>query len=359
MGDARSLPAAFYTDPALFKLERKALLQRRWLFAGREDQLAEPGAYRALETPGGPVLLVRGKDGILRAFANACRHRGSILLEENGTCSRIVCPYHGWAYHLDGSLAGAPEMRGCPGFDPDDHALHPIRLESWGGFLFLTFKEDVPPLIETLGDLPKRMASHQPEAMRHVWSVTLDCACNWKLLLENAVEAYHTGLVHRDSVGAQRSRDIETEGDWVCLQVLSDRSIATLPGDAPGLPAIEGLDADGRAGTYFTILAPACQLVFAQDCLWWLSVRPVAHDRSVLEIGGCVPDATRALPNFEARIAPYLHRWEAVGREDVGILERQQRALGSLAYRPGPYAPREEQVRRFDAWIVKSLLDEV
>jgi len=359
LGEARSLPAALYTDPAIFALERKALLLTGWLFVGRTEGLSERGAYRAVDTAGGPVLLIRGEDGVLRAFANSCRHRGSILLEDSGTCRRIVCPYHAWSYHLDGQLAHAPEMDAVEGFNPDDNALAPLRVDCWAGFLFICFDETTPPLLETLGDLPVRMASHRPEEMRHVWSTSLDCACNWKLLLENAVEAYHTGLVHKKTVGAQQSRDIETKGDWVCIQVLSDRSVGTLPDATPGLPTIDELDTDAQAGTYFTILLPTCQLVFSQDCLWWLVVRPVAVDRSVLEIGGCFPQSSTELPNFQALAAPYLHRWEAVGREDVGILEKQQCALASVRHRPGLLGPREGQVRRFDAWVVKRLLEKV
>ena len=105
---------------------------------------------------------------------------------------------------------------------------------------------------------------------------------------------------------------------------------------APTFDAIEGLDEDARQGTYFTVIHPTCQLVMAQDCMWWLNVTPLAHDRSLLEVGGCFPANVLEDPDFESKAAPYYERWEAVAREDVDILERQQRALGSVLYRPGP-----------------------
>lgn len=352
---ALSLPSAFYTDPAIFDAERVALFEAGWLFICREDQVATTGNYFAADTALGPVLITHGEDGTIRAFANVCRHRGSLLLEGRGKCRRIVCPYHAWSYRLDGTLAGAPEMETAPGFEASENGLIPIRMENWAGFLFVTRDDAAPPLVEWLGDMPARLASHKLDEMRHVWSITLDCACNWKLLLENAIEAYHTGLVHRDTVGAQASRGIETEGNWVCLQVLSDRSIATLPDQAPGFAPIEGLDEDAAAGTYFTVALPTCQFAVAQDCLWWLNVTPLAADRSRLEIGGCFPDAATKRPDFEALAHPYLERWEAVGREDVGILEKQQRALASPFHRPGRLGPREEQVRQFDLWVLNTL----
>ncbi|MGD1870546.1 MAG: aromatic ring-hydroxylating dioxygenase subunit alpha [Neomegalonema sp.] len=352
---ARSMPAGFYTDPAVFAAERRDVFLKHWFFVGREDSLPDPGDFRAIETPGGPAFLIRGEDGELRAFANFCRHRGSILVEGSGNQKRLVCPYHAWSYFADGRLYGCPDMEDAQGFDRVENGLLPIRLERWAGFVFLTYAQDAPPLLDHLGDLPAHMASHRPAEMRHVWTLTLDVACNWKLLLENAMETYHTGTVHRDSVGAQPSRTLRTQGQWFCIQVLSGRSIATLPGAPPSFPAIDGLDEEARRGTYFTAIMPTCQLVFAQDCLWWLNVRPVAENKSVLEIGGCFPEAAVADPDFEAKAAPYFERWEQVGREDVGILEKQQHALGSVLHRPGPLSGRDDMVQAIGVWVLDRL----
>jgi phenylpropionate dioxygenase-like ring-hydroxylating dioxygenase large terminal subunit len=349
------LPLDFYTSPELFARERRQVLLRHWLFAGREDELPRTGDYRAFDTPGGPVVLIRGEDAALRVFANFCRHRGSLLLEGSGNCRRIVCPYHAWSYRADGSLLGCPDMEDAKGFDRRENGLVPVRMETWAGFVFITFNRHAPPLIEHLGDLPDRMASHRLDEMRCTWRISLKAACNWKLLLENSMETYHTGIVHRDSVGAQTSRSLDTRGAWRCIQVLSGRSIATLPDEAPPFPPIEGLDEDALRGTYFTVIHPTCQFAVAQDCMWWLNVLPLAHDRSVLEIGGCFPDAVTRMPGFAAKAAPYYARWEKVGREDVGILERQQRGLGSALYRPGPLSRRDDQVQALSTWVLNEL----
>lgn len=352
---AYSLPSAFYTDPEVFEAERQSCLRDGWIFAGREEQVESVGTYRVLETANGSVILIRDEDRVLRAFANVCRHRGSALMEGEGRCRRIVCPYHAWSYHLDGRLAKAPDMEKAEGFDTRQHGLVSVRLVRWAGFVFLNFDEDAPSLKEHLGDLPDRMASHRLQEMHHCWSIELDCACNWKLILENAMETYHTGTVHRETVGAQTSRVVPTKGEWLCIQVLSRRSIATLPDAPPSLPVIEGLDADAMQGTYFTVIHPTCQLVMAQDCLWWLNVVPRAHNRSLLEIGGCFPRYSIELPDFSQRAQPYLDRWEAVGREDVGILEQQQTALGSVLHRPGRLSHRDEQVRALNLWVLNKL----
>lgn len=352
---AWSMPAAFYTDRSLFDRERERIFLHHWLFLLREDDLSEPGDYRSLDTPGGPVLAIRGDDRRVRVFANVCRHRGSILLEGRGRCRRIVCPYHAWSYRPDGSLATAPDMEGATGFEPSEHGLVPVRHDSWAGFLFITFDTDAPALCEHLGDLPDRMASHRLDRMRCTWRIKLDCRCNWKLILENAMETYHTGTVHRATVGRQTSRSLGTRGQWRCIQVVSGRSIATLPGAPPPFPPIDGLDADARQGTYFTVLHPTCQFAVAQDSTWWLNLMPRAADRTDLEIGGCFPETTIRRPDFEEKAAAYYERWEAVGREDVGILEKQQVALASTAYRPGRLSARDDQVQALGRWVIAQL----
>lgn len=356
---ARAMPAELYTSPAVFAAERERLFLRHWTFLCREDQLPDPGDYRAFDTQGGPILLVRGADGVLRCFANVCRHRGAILLRGRGnTGGRILCPYHAWSYFSDGRLYGCPSMEEAEGFDRRENGLVPLVLDSWAGFVFVRFAPEGKTLREHLGDLPERLASHRPEALRCTWTLDIEVAANWKLVLENAMETYHTGIVHRDSVGAQQQRPIPTRGDWLAMQVLADRSIATIDPTRAPFPPIEGLDADARRGTYFTVIHPHLQFAVAQDCLWWLNVWPLAADRSRVEIGGCFPESTLALPDFEDRAQAYYARWERVAREDLAVLEGQQAGLASVLYRPGPLSWRDDMVQAVGRWTVRELLGE-
>jgi phenylpropionate dioxygenase-like ring-hydroxylating dioxygenase large terminal subunit len=356
LGLARSLPERYYTSPDVFAEEVRHIHLKHWFFVGREDELRGPGAWRAIETVGGPVLLARDAEGVLRAFANFCRHRGSILAQGCGVAEKLVCPYHAWSFRLDGTLAGAPAMAEVPGFRREDNGLLPVRMECWAGNIFLNFDADAPDLMTHLGDLPERFASHAVSDMVCTWRTEIETRCNWKLLLENAMETYHTGIVHAATVGAQSSVTFPTRGEWLCIQVQSDSSIAVLDrtGPAPFEP-IPGLDADGRRGTYFTLIHPTTQFAASQDCLWWLAVRPLACDRSLLSLGGCFPRSRLALPDFAERAAPYYDRWERVAMEDVGILERQQIALGSHLHDPGLLSWRDDMVHAINDWIVARL----
>jgi choline monooxygenase len=349
--EASGLPAECYTGDAFFRAEIAHIHRRNWLFAGRDEEFAAPGDWRAIETVGGPVIVLRDRGGALRAFANCCRHRGSLLLEGSGNARAISCPYHGWSYRLDGSLITAPDMERTIGFDKAAHGLAAIRLETWQGFVFLNFAEDAPDLLTHLGDLPDRLGSYRFDDMMCTWRQEIDCRCNWKLLVENALESYHTGLVHARTVGAQRSVTPATTGEWVTLQVLSETSVAVLT-DAPPFPPIEGLAEEARRGTYFTMILPTTQFACAQDAMWWLAMRPVAPDRTILSLGGCFPRTTVALPDFARHAALYYERWARVAEEDVGILERQQRGLGSALYRPGRLSWRDDLVHAVHDWVM-------
>jgi choline monooxygenase len=358
LGQAKAAPGIFYTDEAIFRAEIEHIHLKTWFFAGRVEDVAEPGDYKAIETVGGPVLLIRGQDGELRAFANACRHRASLLLDGCGAVKTITCPYHAWAYRLDGTLFSAPGMREVPGFDKNAHHLVPVRMEIWEGAIFLNYDDDAPDLLAHLGDFPAVFASHRFGEMVKTWEIEIETRCNWKILLENAMESYHTGIVHAPTVGAQTSLTLQTRGEWETIQVLSDASIAVLNRQPP-FPPIDGLSPQSQRGTYFTLIQPTTQFACAQDCIWWLSVRPLAVDRSVLSVGGCFPRAYTDYPDFEERAKPYYERWEAVAREDVGILELQQRGLSSRRAAPGVLSWRDDRVLALNDWVISRLPAEI
>ncbi len=351
---ANALPGGMYTSASLFHAEMEHIHLRNWFFVGLAGELPMPGDYRAIDTVGGPLILLRDQQGELRAFANCCRHRGSLLLTGSGNVHVLRCPYHAWAYGLDGSLLAAPAMDRTEGFDKRAHGLTPVRLEQWEGLVFLNFDTSAAPLVEHLGDLPDLLGCYQFGDMVCTWRFEIECRCNWKMLVENALEAYHTGTVHAATVGAQREAVIPTRGDWLCLQALSDRSVAVL-GDKPPFPAIQGLSPEAQRGAYFTMILPASQLACAQDCMWWLTMRPVAPDRTILSLGGCFPNSTAALPNFDDDVQMYYDRWRRVAEEDVGILELQQRGVSSVLFQPGRLSWRDELAHAVHCWVLERL----
>ena len=160
--DARTIPFDWYSNPDVLRLERERIFRSAWQYAGRADQIAEPGSFFACDAGGVPVVVVRDKEGSLAAFVNVCRHRGSLVCEGEGRRETLQCPYHAWTYNLDGTLRTAPRAELEPGFDESQLGLVPVLVDVWGPFVFVNPDTGAPPLAEHLGELPELVAAAGP-----------------------------------------------------------------------------------------------------------------------------------------------------------------------------------------------------
>ena len=353
---ASTLPPWCYSSPEFYRAELKHIFATGWTLVGRVDELPERGDFSTHHTTRGSVLVVRDDDGELRAFYNACRHRGTELLTGTGRCQRVVCPYHSWVYSLDGGLLRAPGMEDTPSFSHLDYGLLPLRLETWGGFVFINHSAEAPPLVTQLGDMGARFAGYRLDDLVCVRRLSFEVQCNWKLLLENALEAYHTPTVHRTTLGGQTATHEQTLGEWDALYIPSEQSIAVLPGQRPVMPCIAGLDERARHGAYFTVIYPATQLAFAPDCVWWLAVQPLGPARCTLDLGSCFPRTTTERADFAELARPYFERWDSATSEDNAIAERQQRGQEVAARVAGRFSASEFAVHGFDNWVLERVL---
>ncbi len=193
-----TLPARLYSDREVYETERRNIFAKSWLLIAHESQLASQGAYVATMAAGYPIIVVRGENGVIRAFHNVCRHRAGPLADDgHGKCEgQLVCRYHGWRYALDGRLASARDFGPATGFDPRDYALMPLKCESWRGFVFVNMDERADALHTALAPLIAKTAHLDLGAMRLERRTTHDMACNWKTYVENYLEGYHIALVH-------------------------------------------------------------------------------------------------------------------------------------------------------------------
>ena len=355
---AHTLPSHCYTSDEFFQREVENIFSSAWHFVGRADELAGAGDFLVVDTKAGSALVCRSADRQLHGFVNACRHRGTRLKSNAGNCRNIICPYHAWIYELNGKLKAAPGMEQVENFDTTDFGLQPLRLQTWGGFIFVNLDNTAPDLLDWIGDFAQRMEGHRLDELRCVKRIEFTIKANWKFLIANALEAYHTGIVHRDSLGAQESEPEQTRGQWDALYVLSDenKSIATLPGEVQAMPFIHGLNEKALKGTWFTCIYPCTQIVFSQDCVWWLDFKPLAADCTHLTIGACFPQSSITLPDFETRVAPYFRRWESATPEDNAIAEAQQQGHTAGLSMPGRYSAREHCVHALDNWVLDRVL---
>jgi phenylpropionate dioxygenase-like ring-hydroxylating dioxygenase large terminal subunit len=357
--EAESLPPWCYTSETWYAREKERLFLKSWNFLGREDEIPNPGDFLVIDMVGESILLTRDRQGKLHAFANFCRHRGTRLADGKGNCKVLTCPYHGWSFAHSGELVGVPGMEETKGFDRKDWSLVALRLESWAGFLFVNFDRDAEPLAKFLGNLPERFASYRFEDFVCVRRKEYDLACNWKVYLENAMEDYHTPVVHKNSIGLQQTTtEQETRvGNWDAIFMPAKRTIAVLPEEATPFPHVPTLEGRPAQGTFFTALYPSTFFASTQDCMWWLQSLPLAAGRTRISIGSCFPRATVARADFAEIVPRYYKRWDKSLPEDNWISERQQTGLSSAMTRPGRYSSHEPIVHAIANWVLDRVLD--
>lgn len=195
------IPAARYTSEAFYELEKAHLWSKTWLFVGLSHEFAEPGGYRTYTLNDTPIVVVRGQDGVVRAFHNVCQHRGSLLMKEEGGVARNMrCLYHCWTYDLAGNLVFVPDEHYFHGLNKSDRSLKPIRCETFGSLVFVNFDEDAAPLIEYLTDIPTLWADVPLNDLRLFERFSFEVDCNWKCLQDNFAENYHAKYVHENTI---------------------------------------------------------------------------------------------------------------------------------------------------------------
>jgi len=319
VGDA--YPWAWYTDESTLRAERDRIFRSAWHYVGHHGRLPEPSTYFASSSGGLPAVVVRNADGELRAFLNVCRHRGSEIVAGEGRRETLQCPYHAWTYGLDGELRAAPRADRESGFDPRGLSLVPLRLESWGPFLFVNASAAAPPLADALGGLTLTV---DPESLVFRERIHYELAANWKIAVENYLECYHCPVAH-----PAFSRLVDVDPDVFALEgeepLWSQRSRAR--------------EGDGRCE--FHLVWPGLKLnVYPGPAN--LSIGPVwpeAPERTVgfldYFFGLDVDDETaRELVAFD----------DQVGREDTALVESVQRGVRAGVIERGRLLPDSERL---------------
>ena len=307
-----------------------------------------------------PVVVVRGDDREVRAFSNVCRHRGAKIMTGEGSVNSFRCPYHSWVYGLDGRLQRAPEMDETIAFDLGNYGLKPIRLSLWAGFMFINFDPDGVDLMTFLGDLPEVTAPYRLEDMTCVRRQEYDLACNWKIYVENAMEAYHVPTVHMQTISQQKrvnNPPIPTAGGYCGIFTAHEGSRAILPGQQ-GFPYIPTLNGRSATGTYYILIYPSTMFGCTFDCMWWLELHPRGPEETRLTVGSCFPNETIARADFDELIGNYYRRWNTSIGEDNVISEQQQEGLRSPLVSPGRLSYLEPLVHTIGNWVLDRVLDD-
>jgi choline monooxygenase len=333
LAEAYTIPAPWYLDQEVARLERSAIFGGNWQAVGRLDQLTQPGDYFTIDLAGEPILVARGADKQIRAFYNVCRHHAAAVATEScGHAQSFRCPYHGWNYGLDGSLKGMPEFAGVCNFERGENGLVPVAVDTWENFVFVNLAVNPTSLSEFLGDLKQQVAPLELTSLLFHSRKEYTLNCNWKVYVDNYLDGgYHVPHLHKglNSVLDYSHYTIEN-GEHYCLQ------------SSPMVSSTEHADVSAtRKGdrAWYYWLYPNFMLNIYDG---------VMDTNLVLPLG---PDKCRVIFDFyfadlsseqEARNTASVATSDQVQDEDVAICESVQRGLASRAYAAGRLSVRRE-----------------
>ncbi len=323
-----TLPAPWYSDPAVLRLEQERIFKRSWQYAGVAADVTHPGQFFACKAGDVPIVVLRDREQKLRAFVNVCRHRGHEIVQGCGKRESLQCPYHAWTYGLDGSLRAAPRSDREPDFDAADWSLLPASVDTWGPLVFVNPDPQAAPLAEVLGDLPGvvRERGLDPAELEYRGrSREMVVEANWKLVVENYLECYHCPVAHQSF-----SRLIDVDPDTYEL------SAARWTSSQFGPVNERAASGDGRALPY----EPEGPIRSSQFHFIWpnltLNTFPGPANLRVLVFESDGPERTRSyVDGFWAPgttdevIAEITEFGAVVGQEDVDLVESVHRGLRS------------------------------
>ena len=361
MGIAWTLPRKYFVSEKIYKKEIDRIFSSHWLHAGREEEIRRSGDFIVRRIGGNSLIILRDHDGVVRAFHNTCRHRGTMLrTEDRGRLGKTIqCPYHAWTYLLDGQLCGAPSMDRTEGFEMDDFPLHPVALQLWAGSIFINLEPDPEPFEDAFGEEPLEYFDQWRIGERRVEErIVYEIEANWKIVVQNFNECYHCPTVHPELT----RRSYFESGELIYLEqnvmggtmeITEPRGGLTLSGEPSALPL--GSLAEDEAGLahYYTLfpntllsLTPAYVMIYT---LWPQSP---GHTRLVAE--WLFHPEAMADPNFDPQDAVRL--WDLTNRQDWEMCELTQRGVQSQAYIPGPYDDYHEGIlAAFDRRVLDAL----
>jgi phenylpropionate dioxygenase-like ring-hydroxylating dioxygenase large terminal subunit len=396
---AQTLASRFYTDPHILEIEREKIFRPTWQLVGTLDQpcgevvvpgegtaegkkvkrtIADPESYFTADVAGEPIIVVRDKAGVLRAFSNVCRHRAGPIALGSGCKNVLRCQYHGWTYTLDGRLIGTPDVEGVEFFDRSTMGMVPLRLETWEKFIFVNFdgsrcegKEKIAtesqrpekieidsdvahsgsgPLAAYLGKIPEQARGFQFAGLQLAQRRDYVINCNWKVYVDNYLEGYHIPIAHPGLMREIDYAQYRTETfRYYSQQFAPIRAMKKEDAEerfyAPGTGLQEAL--------YFWIF-PNLMLNIYPDNISTNVIVPLSHDKTLTIFEWFFHDVDS--PKTKERIAKAVAFSDEVQQEDILLCENVQKGLRSSTYDRGRYSvKRENGVHHFHMLLAEFL----
>ena len=348
-----TLPGRYYTDPAIFDAEQRSIFSRQWVYVCRTRDVPSAGRFVRMTVGDENVLIVRGRDEVLRGFLNVCRHRGATLCAaDSGEVGRAIrCPYHSWSYRLDGSLRSAPNWDTMAAADKADLGLHPVHLAEFHGMVWVNLAAAPAPLDECLwAQLDYRLGGDRAKFARYdlgglVAGKRIDytVAANWKIIQENFQECYHCSTIHPELVDTiPQFRDISKLPGYVADGYDFAPTVASFSVTGQALlPLLPGLTERDERRYYGMVLRPNCFLSLLPDHVIVHRFQPLAPDLTTVTCEWLFPPETIAAYD----VAYTVELFHLVNEQDFAATEACQPNMRSRAYaKGGILVPLEQEI---------------
>jgi len=373
-----------YRDPEFFEREKEAIFRRAWMMAGRTSQIPNPGDFFVRDVPTFDISLifVRGPDGQIRGFHNACRHRGNhVCLGKSGNCRAFTCKFHGWTYNLEGELAGVPDEASFFDLNKSELNLIPVSTDIWEGFIF--FNLDTNPdqsLQQHLGGIGDALSGYPfgDGVSRFQFSGLIKA--NWKSVMDSFCEIYHVPSLHKYSIAETLAGPDNPFGHLLDIRTYGPHRTATISGNKDYRPKpVQGIAyafAQGDAitggqgvrsdlppgvnptksenwGLDVNILFPNLLPVIGPGMYFTHQMWPLAPDRTVWEMTGFLAPARTAADRFVQEY--FMIELRDAVLEDMNTVERAQSAINAGIINEFHYQDHEVALRYHYHVINKAL----
>lgn len=372
---AVTLPPECYFDEEFYRFEEDAIFSKEWICLGRAEQVPEAGDFFTAKVLGEPLIVARKNDGSIHVMSSVCRHRAMCITdpdtrpfyerldpapESSGKTQSFRCPYHWWTYDLEGKLIGAPEMSRTEDFDPESIRLPAPKLELWRGFIFINFDDSAEPLGPQVKQLDDIIGDYPMEQMVTVNDMAgaKDVPFNWKIMIENAMDAYHVDRLHEgihDFAPAVNTRTLDLdEGSSVIINHVDTPDIdsganATFKAFFPHHPM---LSEDERSRALYICIAPTLFLSIYADIVGWLTIYPTgptSHDQAWNIL---VHPPALQMENFDALLDLRKAAIEGFNSQDLPVDVSVQAGIKSRYAIRGKLSWQEGFVPQFNRWLL-------
>lgn len=327
LAHSETLPPEAYHSEAFFKLEMEKIFKKEWISIGHTGQIPNQGDYFSFDIFGEPLVVVRDQ-GAVRVMSRVCLHRWAPVASGKGNTKLFSCPFHRWAYGLDGRLVAAPHMEKVADFEAKKCSLPHIRSEVVEGTIYICFSEDTPPLAPRLAAFSERMQGFRMSELVVGYSMEFTCNFNWKIAVETFMESYHHIGAHAKTLQDKHPGGLSYGEDgheaWTGAHQPLRPDLPTEENMTSGLPPFEGLSDETRRDSGLYVIYPFNLIGTHADRIHWTTLIPVSATETKWVRHVLVQPEALELPNFKEIAERLYTAGRAIADEDLEVNGMQQ-----------------------------------